>query len=105
MLLIGLFMWGGGDDKKSSQVATSEVHEEPTSTQIAKPFREREPQGAQLKGGGETSPEPQGQNEKKPTEEKEDGILTSTNIGFAIWLLLWFGGTLFIKDDGSKLEM
>ena len=105
MLLIGLFMWGGGDDKKSSQVATSEVHEEPTSTQIAKPFREREPQGAQLKGGGENSPEPQGQDEKKPTEKKDDGILTSTNIGFAVWLLLWFGGTLFIKDDGSKLEM
>ena len=102
LLLIGLFMWGGGNDKKHPQAATSEVNGEPTSTQIAKPFREREPQETQ---SNETSTKPQGQDEKKPTEEKDDGIFTSTNIGFAVWLLLWFGGTLFIKEDGSKLEM
>ena len=30
---------------------------------------------------------------------------TISNIGFAVWALLWIGGTLFIKKDGNGCRM
>lgn len=42
------------------------------------------------------------QSESKSDKESSNPI---SNIGFAVWVLLWIGGTLFIKKDGKGNRM
>lgn len=39
------------------------------------------------------------------TEQQKSKNSTISNVGFAVWALLWIGGTLFIKKDGKGNRM
>ena len=44
--------------------------------------------------------------EQSPVNESENESSNSImNAGFAVWALLWIGGTLFIKKDGNGCRM
>ena len=44
--------------------------------------------------------------EQSPVNESEKESSNSImNAGFAVWVLLWIGGTLFIKKDGNGCRM
>lgn len=41
----------------------------------------------------------------RQTEQQKSRNSTISNVGFAVWALLWIGGTLFIKKDGKGNRM
>ena len=61
-------------------------------------------------GAPDAPPAVQEQNQEVSPEgdAQESGKKSSnsiSNVGFAVWGLLWIGGTLFIKKDGNGCRM
>lgn len=53
----------------------------------------------------QTTQEPEQKQSDETGDKKEGGSNLIGNIGFAVWGLLWIGGTLFIKNDGKGNRM